>query len=29
MAIADVTINPGDYIYADKGGVVICDKKLT
>lgn len=28
VVFADVTINPGDYIYADKDGVVISNNKL-
>ncbi|MGB1800409.1 MAG: ribonuclease E activity regulator RraA [Gammaproteobacteria bacterium] len=28
VAFADVTINPGDYIYADEDGVVISSEKL-
>ena len=29
VAFADITINPGDYIYADEDGVVISVEKLT
>lgn len=29
VSFADVTINPGDYIYADEDGVVISVEKLT
>ena len=28
VVFADVTINPGDYIYADEDGIIISDSKL-
>ncbi len=29
VSLADITINPGDYVYADEDGVVISVEKLT